>query len=138
RTSVLESRIARPPGTGGVSHSLPRLSGSGDGPQAPGAVRATSSGIAMSQVSFVLYLIFVASWFLHLPARYPILGNARADLLLVATILVQSLIVAREPGPQGDRRTQKVLWVLVIYIACSIPFVEWPGSVVKTGFPAFF
>lgn len=92
----------------------------------------------MSQVSFVLYLIFVASWFLHLPARYPILGNARADLLLVATILVQSLIVAREPGPQGDRRTQKVLWVLVIYIACSIPFVEWPGSVVKTGFPAFF
>jgi O-antigen ligase len=81
-----------------------------------------------------IYLLFVVSWFLHLPARLPILGVIRFDLLLVALLTVMALSqrTRREP-PVG--KTSKLLLVLMAYAVLTIPFVEWPGSVVKIGFP---
>ena len=40
-----------------------------------------------------LYLLFVASWFLHLPARVPTLGAIRLDLILVVLLAVLLLAV---------------------------------------------
>ena len=93
----------------------------------------------MSGVAFALYLAFICSWFLHLPARYPALASLRADLALVCIILVLTLISSAESRPSdSDQRTRRLLWALVIYAAITVPLVEWPGSVVKTGFPQFF
>jgi putative inorganic carbon (HCO3(-)) transporter len=88
--------------------------------------------------AFSLYLVSMCSWFLHMPTRYEFLASLRADLLLVALIL-GLIVVSTEGGEEStDRRTGTLLWALVIYAAVTIPFVEWPGSVVKTGFPNFF
>jgi O-antigen ligase len=93
----------------------------------------------MSAFGFRLYLLFVCSWFLHLPARIPGLESARADLLLVGTIFALTLLMPKEAEPVAtDRRTKTLLWTLVAYAALTIPLVEWPGSVARIGFPNFF
>ena len=93
----------------------------------------------MSAFGFCLYLLFVCSWFLHLPARIPGMEGARADLLLVGTIFVLTLLMPNDAEQAGaDRRTRNLLWALVAYAALSIPLVEWPGSVARIGFPNFF
>ena len=93
----------------------------------------------MAGLGFALYLVFMCSWFLHLPARFPALAGARADLLLVCVIFGLTF-AAHDDGerPSEDLRTRKLLWTLVAYAALTIPFTEWPGSVVKLGFPNFF
>jgi putative inorganic carbon (HCO3(-)) transporter len=93
----------------------------------------------MSSLGFGLYLLFMCSWFLHVPARFPVLEGVRADLSLVALIFLLCL----GSGAGGQQPTVKLstrtwLWALVIYAAVAIPMVEWPGSVVKVGYPKFF
>jgi putative inorganic carbon (hco3(-)) transporter len=82
-----------------------------------------------------LYLLFVASWFMHIPARLEFLGTIRFDLLLVCMLM--GLVLTR--GSYGGAPTQagKVLQALIVYAIMTIPFVYWPGSVIKSGFPNF-
>src|SRR5439155_24099371 len=92
----------------------------------------------MDALAFRLYLVFVCSWFLHLPTRYEALASIRADLVLLCLIAVLCVVsTAGSQEPRADRRTRRLLWTLVIYIIVTLPLVEWPGSVVKTGFPQF-
>jgi putative inorganic carbon (HCO3(-)) transporter len=86
---------------------------------------------------FALYLLFVCSWFLHLPARIPALGALRFDLLLVLALLAGSFSLStREPS--SDAPVSRSLWLLVGCSLLSVPFVEWPGSALMAGFPNFF
>jgi len=92
----------------------------------------------MSGSAFALYLVFICSWFLHLTERLSVLGTLRIDLVLVFVILAMTIAGLSEPQPTGvNRRTQNVLWALVIYVLLTLPLVEWPGSVLSTGFPQF-
>jgi O-antigen ligase len=86
------------------------------------------------------YLLFVASWCLHLPARVPLLGMIHADLILVAVVTVVAISEAKRSGkpagaPAGRTTADILLRVLIVYSILTIPFVEWPGSVVKNGLP---
>jgi O-antigen ligase len=83
-----------------------------------------------------LYLLFTVSWFLHLPARYEILGVVRFDLLLVL-ILIGFAISSASAVRQEKNLSSKWLNILIAYAILTIPLVEWPGSVVKIGFPNF-
>jgi putative inorganic carbon (hco3(-)) transporter len=83
-----------------------------------------------------VYLLFVISWFLHFGARLPILGLIRFDLLL---IIVLSYLASSGQGERSTQRTEtdKLLRTLVTYAVLTIPFVQWPGSVINTGIPNF-
>jgi len=88
----------------------------------------------MTNPGLNLYLLFIISWFLRLPARLPILGIIRFDLLLL--LILSVLVVSRRlyngiPAENAD----KLLRILIAYCFLSIPFVEWPGSVIKFGLP---
>jgi O-antigen ligase len=90
----------------------------------------------VTQRAFGLYLLFMCSWFLHLPARIPALGAARADLILVAVLAICA-VAQGVPEQTGARGARRALTALIIYAIVSIPLVEWPGSVVKIGLPGF-
>ena len=93
----------------------------------------------MQSSAFWLYLLFVCSWFLHLPARVPGMENARADLLLVG--LIMGLCFASSgstPSHPADKRSRTLLFGLLVYAVLSVPLVEWPGTVAKVGIPQFF
>jgi O-antigen ligase len=92
----------------------------------------------VQSTAFWLYLLFVCSWFLHLPARFEALGAVRADLALVCLILGLCLASQESMTDSADGRMRKLLWGLLAYAALSAPLVEWPGSVLKIGVPQFF
>jgi O-antigen ligase len=113
---------------------IPRVNGYGH--QASGvAAAAPANGIAT--LGRNLYLVFVASWFLHLGARVPTLGAIRIDLILVVilTVLAFAGRSRRERVPATP--TDRMLRVLIVYVLVTIPFVEWPGSVLRYGIPEF-
>lgn len=88
----------------------------------------------MNNRGLYIYLLFTISWFLHFGARFPVLGTIRFDLLLVCVLAVLAFSqtkVRSYPFSQTD----KVLIVLIAYAVLTMPFVEWPGSVIKSGIP---
>ena len=96
----------------------------------------SKAGESASNPALGAYLIFVASWLLHLPARIPILGILRFDLVLVAILAV--VAISQRPAVKRFRTpTDKWLLILLVYSILTVPFVEWPGSVAKIGLPNF-
>jgi O-antigen ligase len=96
----------------------------------------SSAGTQATTRGLNLYLLFVTSWFLHLPARLEILGAVRFDLALICILIAFAVArdgLSRETMSEADR----VLRLLVAYSVLTIPFVYWPGSVIKSGLPNF-
>jgi hypothetical protein len=101
---------------------------------------ATSAPAIPAGVSLLgrnLYLVFVASWFLHLPARLPVLGAIRLDLILVAILVMLAIAGRSREKRTPATSTDKVLRALFLYVILATPFVEWPGSVLRFGIPEF-
>lgn len=96
---------------------------------------AAPAAVAPGALAFKLYLIFVVSWFLHMPARVSLLAAARADFLLV--LLISGLIIKDGclSTSVRDSRISRLMLALVGYAIAVVPFVEWPGSVLKNGVP---
>lgn len=82
-----------------------------------------------------IYLLFVVSWFLHLPSRVPFLGEIRFDFVLIAILSLLALL-GRQKDEHPVSLTDKLLRILIAYSIMTIPFVNWPGSVVKVGLPS--
>lgn len=93
----------------------------------------------MTNISFITYLVFTVSWFLHLTARFPALGVIRFDLLIVAVLFLMKFLQGRETAvqnlPQND--CTRRLNILIVTILLITPFAEWPGSVLSRGIPNF-
>jgi O-antigen ligase len=104
-----------------------------DASSAP-AIPAPGSGVSL--LGRNLYLVFVASWFLHLGARVPALGAIRIDLILVVVLTILAF-AGKSKERTATTEIDKVLRVLFVYALLVTPFVEWPGSVIRTGIPEF-
>jgi len=90
-------------------------------------------------MGFNIYLFLTISWFLHLGARLPALGYIHVDLLLV---ILLSFFPAQGASAftlndKKDNAISKILFILIVYALVSLPFVEWPGSVIHRGIPNF-
>lgn len=90
----------------------------------------------MRQHALKIYLLFVLSWFVHLPARIPALAAIRFDMLLIAALVVLAFL-SRDVTPRKTVEIDKWLRVLMAYAVITLPFTEWPGSVLKEGIPNF-
>jgi len=91
----------------------------------------------MNNSVFRLYLVFVVSFFLHIPDRIPFLGMIRFDLILVGLIFVVLFLDKKHIQQSSQNEIDKILKILFLYIIVSLPFVKWPGSVLNTGLPNF-
>lgn len=87
-------------------------------------------------VAFRLYLVYLVSFFLHLPARIPPLGIIRFDFLLVGIITFYVISSKATKGTRLDEAS-KYLAAIFGYAIITLPFVEWPGSVINNGLVAF-
>ena len=92
----------------------------------------------MSALGFFFFIVFVTSWFLHLPTRYPMLGMVRFDVIVVAITVLATMAGGLAPTrTAAEKRVRWWLLVLVAYVFVSLPLVEWPGSVLNRGLEAF-
>jgi hypothetical protein len=89
-----------------------------------------------SNLGLNIYLLFVVSWFLHLGERIPLLGLIRFDLLLICALGYFAVSRKHDIGINRTS-TEKLLVTLIIYSILTLPFVEWPGSVIRNGIPNF-
>ena len=103
------------------------------------AARGKESALAPERgtrnVAFYFFCAFIISYFVHVTHRVPFLGKIRFDFVL-ATITLVAIIFS---GPSSRLRVSgrtpmdpvaKQIWIMLGYIVVTIPFVEWPGSVV--------
>jgi O-antigen ligase len=88
-------------------------------------------------MAYKLFLLFIISFFLHIPERIPVLGMIRLDLLLIVATFVAIRMQERGPSDEKMSNTDKILIALCVYIVVSLPLVQWPGSVINTGIPNF-
>jgi len=92
----------------------------------------------MDTAGYYLYLLFVISWFIHLGERIPFLGMIRFDLLLLLCLAIMAIISHKKEGSERESfRTDNILNILVVFTVLSLPFTEWPGSVIRSGIPNF-
>lgn len=96
----------------------------------------------MNATAFRLFLLFVISWFLHLPSRVPALGVVRMDLLLL--LVIGGLVTLGEnarrgaSGPAGQVKSPgPMIAAILVYALVTVPLVQWPGTVLRAGIPEF-
>lgn len=102
---------------------------------APSLAGQSAESSSAQELAFKLYLLFMMSWFLHVPGRVAALGALRVDLLLVVAIAGAILMDGSTSFQRLDTRINKLLIALFAYAMATLPFVEWPGSVLKHGIP---
>lgn len=89
---------------------------------------------------FYIYLLFIVSWFLHLSARFSFLGSMRIDLLLIVVMALTILFGNKNENVTREiklSKTHKIISILLVYIVVTLPFVQWPGSVIHSGIVDF-
>lgn len=86
-----------------------------------------------TRFAFFLFMLYMVSFFLRLPARLPILGAIRLDLLLVATIFC--LIISSKVKINESSKISKYILLLFGCAILGAPFASWPGTVIGTGIP---
>lgn len=89
-------------------------------------------------MAFVFYLLYVTSYFLHLGERIPALGSIRFDLILVILTTACIILLRENDGQMRMGRSGVILLGLLLYIFVSLPFVQWPGSVIRFGLENYF
>lgn len=94
-----------------------------------------SRDIKATKIAFALFVLYIISFFLRIPARVSILGDLRLDLLLVGCIF--ALIMIAKLQKQEEQRIARYLKVILIYSVLVLPFVTWPGSALSRGIPEF-
>lgn len=71
-------------------------------------------------------------------SRIPALGSINFDFMLVIVMAAIVYLTGSYREKSGDSsETEKILFIIIIYVLITIPLVEWPGSVVKRGIPNF-
>jgi len=91
----------------------------------------------VSNLTFYIYLIYVISFFLHLAARIPGISIVRPDLLLAVVIMIMLFIEKDKLKGRYDNPCSRYLWIFSLYIILSLPFVLWPGSVLRENLADF-
>ncbi len=87
----------------------------------------------MKEYGYIIYLLFIISWLLQLSGRITILGTIRFDLIILSILTIIAILEINNKA----LRSNKWPVVLIIYIIITIPFVEWPGTVLKVGLLSF-
>ncbi|WP_228128396.1 O-antigen ligase family protein [Marinobacter daepoensis] len=95
------------------------------------------SGLLVSAFTFYFFLYFVIDFFIRFSARFPAYGVIRPTLIEVLILLVLLFSQKDKFKHKMDDPVFKGFFVLIGYIIISIPFVEWPGSVVRTNLDPF-
>ena len=89
-----------------------------------------------NSLAFKLYILFVISFFIHLPQRIQVLGVLRMDLVLVLMIFM--LLHAKKTIRVKESEisnTAIMLITLIVYVIITLPLVRWPGTVLHSGLP---
>ena len=90
-----------------------------------------------SSLPFFFYLLYTGSFFLHAGERYPVIAPLRPDLLCAGLVLFSLLPYFKEKTEMLKLPPARALTALIIVITFTVPFVQWPGSVLREHWQPF-
>jgi len=91
----------------------------------------------VSNLTFNLYLLYIISFFLHLAARIPAIAVIRPDLLIAILLLASLFAQKSKLTGRLDNPCNLYLMIFFGFTIFSLPFVEWPGSVLRDNLAEF-
>lgn len=94
------------------------------------AIRRGPTG---NPLGFSLFIIMIIVTLLSVPNRIEAIGVIRPTLLLILLTSVVIFFKDSYRERNSGSSTMKYLNILILYIVLSIPFVQWPGSVLNRG-----
>ncbi|WP_157994459.1 O-antigen ligase family protein [Peristeroidobacter agariperforans] len=83
---------------------------------------------------FYFYLFFVITHFLRLSNRVPGIGALRPTLVLVAGLTIALLMKKDELAGRLSMDATRKLLHFAAWVVITLPFVVWPGSVLRENF----
>ena len=98
---------------------------------------ASGNASDISPFLFWLFIFFTVDFFLHLSARIPGYGAIRPTILL--TFVIAAILYSRRDR-FSDFKTEppfKAILLLLVFVIVTLPFVTWPGSVLRYHVPEF-
>jgi len=85
----------------------------------------------VNNFTFNLYLLYIISYFLHLSARIPGLAVLRPDLVMAVCLIIMLFLQQNKLTGRLDSPCNHYLNIFMFYVIISLPFVEFPGSVLR-------
>lgn len=85
---------------------------------------------------YFLFMIYTVSFFFRLPERFSVLGALRFDFILGSVLLAFSffrIFSQKQNRNGGEPLATWMLAAIIGYIILTLPFVEWPGTVLRLG-----
>ena len=76
-------------------------------------------------------MLYIISFFLHLSARIPAIAVLRPDLLIAISLIFMLIAQQQKLAGRLDNPCNRYLLIFLAYTLVSLPFVEWPGSVLR-------
>ena len=83
-----------------------------------------------SRIAYFAYLVYVVVFLLSLPNRIPAIGVIRPTIVIAAFVGF-FLLLEWSRLPQDRSVSSRRLLYFMLFIIVSLPFVKWPGSVLR-------
>jgi putative inorganic carbon (hco3(-)) transporter len=84
-----------------------------------------------SSVPFVLYMAFLAFFYLRFAARFPPIAPFRPDMIMAILVTLSIVPYLSQRVDLFRLPAARALSMLILWIIVSMPFVQWPGSVLR-------
>ena len=91
----------------------------------------------VSNFTFAVYILFIFEFFMHLSARFSVIGIMRPTVIF---FILLSLLLISQTAKFKDREKSSIfsaINILIIYLIVSLPLVEYPGSVIRVNLIVF-
>ena len=84
-----------------------------------------------SSVPFFLYVVFLAFFYLRFAARFPAIAPLRPELIMAILVTLAIIPYLSQRGELFRLPAAQALNILILWILVTMPFVQWPGSVLR-------
>lgn len=106
-------------------------------PSTPPNTTLHRSLMGVSSFTFFLFIVYQLFFFLNIPARVPGIGIFRPTVLLFLIISFLLLLQREKIVYKFNNPIFKAFTAFLIMLVLTLPFVTYPGSVVKVNFQIF-
>lgn len=96
-------------------------------------IAISDKDLKATRLAFFLFMLYMVSFFIRLPARLSILGAVRFDMLLVAAIFI--LILLSKYKSKDPSSISRYIIYIFVWSILTLPFASWPGTVLGSGVP---
>ena len=91
-----------------------------------------------SSIPFILFMGYLAFFYLRFSQRFPVIAPLRPDLIMAVLVMLSIVPYLSQRAGLFRLPVSQALNLLILWILITLPFVQWPGSVLRENWFPFF